>query len=457
MTVSGANRVHESKAVAPLPEVFLDGRVTLHRGDCLEIMRKLPEDSIDAVVCDPPYHLQSIIKRFAKTGRTDKTRTRSGPHQRTANGFMNKHWDGGDIAFRPETWQAAYRVLKPGAYLLAFSSTRTFGRMSVAIEDAGFICHPFIAWIFGQGFPKAHRIAASGLSDLDRVTEGWDGWRYGTQSLKPSIEPIFVGQKPFSEENGWLNVQRWGTGALNIDRCRVATDENLNGGAYAEVGGRSVSQSLHDQTGMNVARKTVGKEFNQPPGRWPANVIHDGSDEVAGMFPDAPGQQRAVGPANGPKPGINVYGKFGPRDQCEPRNDSGSAARFFYTAKADADDRLGSKHPTVKPLDLMQYLVRLVTPPGGLVLDPFAGTGTTGEAAWREGMRAVLIEREPEYLGDIRRRMVLALGGPEERQRESIKASGKTADAGPLFAGSPPMIFDHTLQERDGQAERDRG
>ena len=172
-------------------------------------------------------------------------------------------------------------------------------------------------------------------------------------------------------------------------------------------------------------------------GRWPANVIHDGSEEVVAAFPDAPGQQYYVEPEHGERPSRGIYGDFGARPPNEPRGDSGSAARFFYTAKADADDRLGSKHPTVKPLDLMQYLVRLVTPPRGLVLDPFAGTGTTGEACIREGFRAVLIEREPEYQADIRRRIRLATtAGPDERAREAIKAKlkDKPLDHGPLFA-----------------------
>ena len=161
-----------------------------------------------------------------------------------------------------------------------------------------------------------------------------------------------------------------------------------------------------------------------------------GSEEVLAAFPDAPGQQFYVGPEHGDRPSRGIYGDFGAGPPSEPRNDSGSAARFFYNAKADNDERIGSSHPTVKPIDLMQYLVRLVTPPRGLVLDPFAGTGTTGEAAWREGMKAILIERETEYQVDIRRRMALALAGPDERARKSVKAKlkDKPLDAGPLFS-----------------------
>jgi site-specific DNA-methyltransferase (adenine-specific) len=444
-------------------ETFLDGRVTLLCGDCIEIMAGLPECSIDAVVCDPPYHLQSITKRFAKTGRTDKTRTSSGPHQRTARGFMNKMWDGGNIAFRVETWEAVLRMLKPGAYLVAFSSTRTFGRMSVAIEDAGFIVHPFVAWVFAQGFPKAHKVHA----------DEWEGWRYGTQSLKPAIEPIFVGQKPFETGlTGTQNVLKWGVGALNIDGCRIpcaeaqfARDgEDSREQRYTENGGtnfaakpdmrrgrpaRSNERSASGLTGEGGA-VTYGKYAvrgsiavgKTTEGRWPANLLLDGSDEVLATFP-------AVGDSHAPdnEGSVRANHVFGadnrPRDFHPGFVDSGSAARFFYTAKADSLDRLGSKHPTVKPVDLMQWLVRLVTPPRGTCLDPFAGTGTTAEAAYREGFNAVLIEREAEYQADIRRRMALVLAGPDERARESIKASGKTADPGPLFGGAvdePPRV-----------------
>jgi len=207
------------------------------------------------------------------------------------------------------------------------------------------------------------------------------------------------------------NVLEHGTGALSIEACRVPTDENLNGGAYAKEGGRSESQSLHGGTGMNVAGKTVGTEFVQPTGRWPANVIHDGSDEVLAAFPQAKGQQGAVGPQHGAKASVNVYGDYGPRDQFEPRGDTGSAARFFYCAKASKSDRgEGNTHPTVKPTDLMRYLVRLVTPPGGLVLDPFMGSGSTGKAAVLEGFRFIGIDMTPEYVEIARARIGFAVG-----------------------------------------------
>lgn len=306
------------------PQRFLGGRVTLRAGDCLAVMAQLPDNCVDTIITDAPYHLASIVRRFGADGAAPAKVGKTGAFNRSARGFIGSKWDDGDVAFRVKTWQAMWRVLKPGGYLLAFASSRGFGRMSVAIEDAGFITHPFIGWIYSTGFPKATVIRA----------DGFEGQRYGAGALKTAIEPIYMGQKPFSEGNGTENIQLWGTGAVNIDACRVPTSE-------------------------------------LPQGRWPANVIHDGSAAVVGAFPD-------------------------------------DAARFFYCAKADAADRVGSKHPTVKPLALMQYLCRLVTPAGGLILDPFAGTGTTAEAAFREGMRALLIEREPEYRADIARRMDFA-------------------------------------------------
>jgi site-specific DNA-methyltransferase (adenine-specific) len=393
----------------PVSESFLNGRVTLHCGDCLAVMADMAENSVDSIVCDPPYHLHSIVKRFGAAGAAPAKSGKTGAFKRASAGFMGKQWDGGDIAFQVETWRAALRVLKPGGYIVAFSSSRTFGRMSVAIEDAGFITHPLIGWIFGHGFPKAHR----------GVIAGMEGWRYGGQALKPALEPIYMGQKPFSEKTGTANALKWRTGALNIDGCRVewlGPEDAAAAAAAAESFAKSRARGTARQShfiGKESRDGTNNYDPNALKGRWPANVVHDGSDEVVAAFADT----------------------------------VTSAARFFYAAKADSDDRTGSKHPTVKPLDLMQWLCRLVTPPNGTVFDPFAGTGTTGEAAWREGFNAVLIERESEYQADIRRRMALCLAGPDERARETVKAKTKNQpiDAGPLFGGgetAPPVAGD---------------
>lgn len=255
----------------------------------------------------------------------------------------------------------------------------------------------------------------------------WEGW--GT-ALKPAMEPITMARKPLAGTVA-ENVLAHGTGALHIAACRVGDEERT--AAFTSLAPCKGNRLGHADT-AEARRGTQGAPKTYV-GRWPANVILDGSSEVTSAFPEAPGQQRAVGPEHGAKTSVNVFGDYGARDHFGPRGDSGSAARFFYNAKADSDDRIGSKHPTVKPVDLMRYLVRLVTPPGGVVLDPFAGTGTTGEAAYREGFSAVLIEREDEYRADIARRMELVLAGPDQRRHAIIKAKGRPDDlTGTLFA-----------------------
>lgn len=438
-------------------------RIQAFLGDSREVLKTLPAASVDSVVCDPPYALTSTTKRWSNSERTDGTMPKVPVYARATAGFMGQKWDNGETAFDPEFWREVFRVLKPGAHVVAFSGTRTYHRMACAIEDAGFEIRDQIGWIFGSGFPKSHDVSkgidrAAG-AEREKVAVGapvkrmipgadqngdgswikdsgreyqpgveipasdtareWQGW--GT-ALKPAWEPICLARKPLIG-TVVANVLEHGTGAINIGDCRILTEENLNGGAYAEVGGRQVSQSLHTGSGMNVSGKTV----ERPVGRWPANIITDGSEEVLAAFPDT--EPSTIGKPRGAAHGDG----WGMTATGAEYDDSGSAARFFYSAKADQDDRLGSKHPTVKPVDLMQYLVRLVTPKGGLVLDPFAGTGTTGEAAFREGCRAVLIEREDAFYADIQRRIALLESGPGARRNASIKASGKTTDAGPLF------------------------
>jgi site-specific DNA-methyltransferase (adenine-specific) len=342
---------------------------TILHGDCMVMLPLLPENSIDAVVCDPPYHLQSIVDRFGGENAAPAKHGTDGAFARASKGFMGKTWDGGDIAFRKETWEAIYRVLKPGAYLLAFSGSRTFCRVGVAIEDAGFIMHPLHGWIFGQGLPKGHAV-----NDPE-----WEGWKYSTQSLKPALEPILMAQKPFSERTGTLNVRRWGTGAINIDGCRVGHETrtyDLKGGENLNKLARQDGNDADDARGLGafgVGARQVSIGKKTVTGRYPANVTHDGSPEALAAFPDT--------------------------------GDFGSAAQFFYCAKASKADRAGSAHPTVKPLALMRYLCRLITPPGGIVLDPFAGSGTTLQAAVQEGFQAIGIEREAEYVADIVQRM----------------------------------------------------
>lgn len=449
----------------PAPETFLNGRVTLHPGDCLEVLARLDPESVDSVVTDPPYHLTSIVKRFGAENAAPAKAGKTGAYARASRGFMGKQWDGGDIAFRPELWAAVLRVLKPGGHVVAFSGTRTYHRMACAIEDAGFEIRDSLQWLYGSGFPKSHDVSKAidkhlGVSreqvrdDNPRNPKATGGGRDGTEgatrpwieaaiingyhekdgpipataaaaawdgfgtALKPACEPICLARKPLIGTVA-ENVLKHGTGSINIDACRVGSDTRS----------RSTGQQISENTSMaggNYSREIVGTV----QGRWPANIIHDGSDEVVGAFPQSDGGIAVQRNGGGMKIGGNgIYGGSNPTPRPDAGyNDTGSAARFFYTAKADADDRLGSKHPTVKPLDLMQWLVRLVTPKGGLVLDPFAGTGTTGEAAWREGMRAVLIEREPEYQTDIARRMANVLAGPDERKRVIAKTKNVNSD-----------------------------
>jgi site-specific DNA-methyltransferase (adenine-specific) len=380
---------------------FLDGKVALHAGDCVEVMASLPEASVDSVVCDPPYHLTSIVKRFGADGAAPAKVGKTGAYARASAGFMGKQWDGGDVAARVETWAAVFSVLKPGGHLLAFSGTRTYHRMVCAIEDAGFEVRDQIGWTFGSGFPKSHNAG--------------NGW--GT-ALKPAWEPIVLARRPLIGTVA-ANVLQFGTGAINVDGCRVGTDDTRS------VASKSALGLINDDS-WKAQEVMAGSAC----GRWPANLVHDGSEEVLAAFPDADGAVSNSRTANNNA----VYGEQNGMERQVGRGDSGSAARFFYTAKADSEDRLGSKHPTVKPLDLMQWLVRLVTPKGGVVLDPFAGTGTTGEAAWREGMRAILIEREEEYQADIARRMELATQPTKRAAVAKTKNKLERPEDLPLFA-----------------------
>lgn len=442
------------------PETFLAGRVTLHCGDSRDVLRTLPDASIHSVVCDPPYALVSIGKRFGRPGAALAQHGTDGLYARASAGFMGQAWDTGETAFAVEFWAEVLRVLKPGGHLVAFSGTRTYHRMACAIEDAGFEIRDQLAWMYGTGFPKSHDVAKGidrhngdvrpvigrerlsndirGGALLDAAHDGlrtgferditsaasaasaaWEGW--GT-ALKPAWEPIVLARKPLTGTVA-ESVLEHGTGALNIDGCRIEGESTQR----MKAGGKN--DFPHEDDSWTPKAVEVGSSL----GRWPANVVHDGSPEVVGAFPE-------TGPSGGHVRNNGTFksvakGWDKPHTTHGQNDAAGSTARFFYSAKADTDDRLGSKHPTVKPVDLMQWLCRLVTPPGGVVLDPFAGTGTTGEAAWRDGFSAVLVEREAEYQADIRRRMKLAMGGPEERKRESIKARHGHIEAGPLFSG----------------------
>jgi len=383
----------------------------IYQGDCFEVLRTLPDCSVDAVVTDPPYGLS----------------------------FMGKRWDY-DVP-SVEVWQQCLRVLKPGGHLLAFAGTRTQHRMAVRIEDAGFEIRDMIAWVYGSGFPKSLDVSkaidkAAGVerevigvnaelakkqtAKTDTAAYGnygaaggvitapatdaarqWAGW--GT-ALKPALEPITVARKPLSGTVA-ENVLRHGTGALNVDGCRV--------------GGST--------------------------GRWPANLIHDGSEEVVGLFPHTHASHNQTRTESDNQRGVYGGGyHHEPGSRKTGYGDPGSAARFFYCAKASKSDRnegldgftpattsdgravaadnayqrgkteRANTHPTVKPTDLMRYLCRLVTPPGGVVLDPFMGSGSTGKAAILEGFQFIGIEREAEYVEIAKARIAAVQSQPKQ-------------------------------------------
>lgn len=429
---------------------------TLHLGDCLQVLKTFPDNSFDSVVTDPPYGLS----------------------------FMGKRWDY-DVP-SVEIWAECLRVLKPGGHLLAFAGTRTQHRMAVRIEDAGFEIRDMIAWVYGSGFPKSldvgkaidkaagaerevigpptrHGGGSNRVYAQDEWTRAnqasmgaktapateaaaqWDGW--GT-ALKPALEPITVARKPLVGTVA-ANVLAHGTGALNIDACRIPSEPMPpNTGA-----GGLPRRHADEQRGPGVVSNP------HAAGRWPANLIHDGSTEVVALFPADAGQAAPLATRKSDKT-LNSYGAFAgsPDAHFSPHDAGGSAARFFYCAKASRKDRnegcdelpqqrggmvsntsgqhitrrdgyeppaAGNHHPTVKPTDLMAYLVRLVTPPGGKVLDPFTGSGSTGKAAVREGFEFVGIEREPPYLAIAEARIAHELERVTAAAEEAAKGSAQ--------------------------------
>ena len=329
----------------------------LYAGDCREVLPTL--DLVDSVVTDPPYGLS----------------------------FMGKGWDRGVPGV--EFWTAIIDRMKPGAHLLAFGGTRTFHRLTCAIEDAGFDIRDCIMWVYGSGFPKSHNVSKA----IDKATDGrlsvaakqWDGW--GT-ALKPAWEPITVARKPLIGTVA-ANVLEHGTGAINVDGCRV------------EGSKPDTTRGAGGQAGRLSPIGAQGRIVDDGKGRFPANLIHDGSDEVLELFPQSTSGSRKAG--DYAREDVSSWGMKG---AGELKASSGSAARFFYCAKTSRRDRgEGNDHPTVKPTDLMRYLCRLVTPPGGTVLDPFMGSGSTGKAAVLEGMRFVGIELDQHHVDTAERRI----------------------------------------------------
>lgn len=403
---------------------------TVIHGDCLEKLKELADGSVDAVVTDPPYEL----------------------------GFMGKGWDNSGIAYNVSLWQEVLRVLKPGGHLLAFGGTRTYHRMVCAIEDAGFEVRDQCQWLYATGFPKSlnvskqldselgaertevvlkvyagghvqrNTVLSSGYSGgLDSEGLGertatlpatdaakkWQGW--GT-ALKPANEPICVARKPLSESTVAKNVLKHGTGALNIDAGRIAAaagevfhTPQSDPKKRAGVVGADLAISKADKDKFQAAQRESIRR-TQELGRWPSNVILDEFtagvlDEMSGVTETKASVRAKRGVDSGGKNAMNSFVRtYG--DAVCPHEDSGGASRFFYVAKASGEDRPDyNNHPTVKPLTLMRQLVRLVTPPGGVVLDPFAGSGSTLVACKMENANYIGIEQCEEYVAIARRRI----------------------------------------------------
>lgn len=392
-----------------------DGEVTVWNGDCRLVLATLPDASVDAVVTDPPYEL----------------------------GFMGRGWDSTGVAYDVDMWREVLRVLRPGGHLLSFGGTRTWHRMVCAIEDAGFEVRDSIAWLYGSGFPKSRDVSKSIDDHLgatrtetpvgpatkrmipgaqqnrtgtwtkddgreyqptmsEPATEAaaeWHGW--GT-ALKPGHEPICVARRP-PEGTVAENVLAHRVGALNIDGCRIPVADESYVDNFSGARG-------HTATRPGEFINAHGGTNPSTLGRWPANVALD-EDQAAALDRQSGVLTSGANPTRrGSDKFRDTHGEFaGQTEGVAHRGaDSGGASRFFYVAKATPAERPrqgDTVHPTVKPLDLIRWLVRLVTPPGGVVLDPFLGSGTTAEACVREGMRCIGIEAHAPYLALIQQRL----------------------------------------------------
>lgn len=436
---------------------------SLHLGDCLETLKTLPDNSVDSVVCDPPYGLSkepdmAEVLRHWLAGDD---------YQHKGAGFMGKTWD--SFVPGPAVWKECLRVLKPGGHLLAFFGTRTQDMGTLAIRLAGFEIRDSISWVYGSGFPKSmdvskaidkaagaeREVTRPGVARRDGFGEDWDTgdsatrprydnpvtdaarqWQGWGTALKPALEPITVARKPLIGTVA-ANVLAHGTGSLNIDGCRIGAGGGCKADGCVATASKSQSGAI---SGYCLASPAV-----TGLGRWPANLIHDGSDEVVALFPASAGASAPVKGTEASDVTNGIYGKFADRVSGHFYADKGSAARFFYCAKTSKRDRneglddlpdailarscqaqaeaargntveeeggafnkarvTKNNHPTVKPTDLMAYLCRLVTPPGGTVLDPFMGSGSTGKAAMREGFNFIGCELSEDYLAIARARI----------------------------------------------------
>ena len=449
--------------------------INLLEGDCLDKLKELDDNSVDSIVTDPPYGLSKepdmmkVLKHWMN----------GDDYVHNSKGFMGKSWD--SFVPNPNVWKECLRVLKPGGHMVAFFGTRTYDMGVLSIRIAGFEVRNQLAWAFGSGFPKSMAIdkaidkhfnaerrvigkrehptlkdkskinrqeqtqfhANNTIKDEWDITEPatdeakqWDGW--GTD-VKPAFEPIVLARKPLSEKTIAANVLKHGTGGLNIDASRVPTDGDKLGGGSKDKHNFADKEGwdrpwMHDEEKVkqNIEDRLAKVEKAEQLGRFPATLIHDGSEEVVSLFPESKGQQGDVKGTEVSHTGQNgIYGEYG-RVGSQKRGDTGSAARFFYCAKASKSDKNegmpdGTKntHVTVKPYNLMKYLATLVTPPNGTVLDPFMGSGSTGKAAVRCGFNFVGIELDPDYLQIAKARIEYARDNPEETKETKKK---KTTD-----------------------------
>ncbi|MDM2592355.1 DNA-methyltransferase [Mycobacteroides abscessus] len=390
---------------------YQDEQVTLHHGDCLDVLRvddygydwnlgyrsarMFPDNSVDAVITDPPYGIAFMGKDWDQPGAFGSERRNGSPQRTQREGLA---MDAGRYDLSPaamlnfQRWCTAWateclRILKPGGHLLAFGGSRTWHRLAAGIEDAGFEIRDSIAWLYAQGFPKSMNLPG-GL---------------GT-ALKPAFEPIVVARKPLAGTVA-ANVLEYGTGALNIDACRIPTGDKLGGGSTTR--GQRMKDGWHrpwmddpDMVAANAERSRASVARSEELGRWPTNVVLD-EDQAAALDQQSGTSTSRVGKPRGAASGAG----WGMTATGAEYADEGGASRFFpvfrYEAKAPTSERPnadGVQHPTVKPLDLMRWLVRLVTPVGAVVLEPFAGSGTTAEACVLEDRQCIAVEREADYL-----------------------------------------------------------
>jgi DNA modification methylase len=406
----------------------------IYNMDCIEGMKQIEDNSIDAIVTDPPYGLGFMGKEWdtydkSQFGRKGEEGENDLKVKKNFNVLPRYLADNSFQEFTYEWSKEAYRILKPGGHLLSFGGSRTYHRMACAIEDAGFEIRDQIMWIYGSGFPKSLNVGKQ-LEKQGIINEEYN--KIGT-ALKPAHEPIVVARKPLSEKSVAENVLKWGTGGINIDECRINFKDESD---YNESVNKNQHKDFNSNNGIRVPTKGIyhgdfrpPENYNPVQGRFPANIIFD---EEAGKLLDE--QSGTVSQGHLGQSKVTGFGEFGNGKSeyfgvgRKDKTKSG-ASRFFYCAKAsksernaglegfeekiDCDrnpelnsanvpmDRSNNKktniHPTVKPIKLMEYLIKLVTPKNGIVLDPFMGSGTTAIACVKNNFKFIGFEKEAEY------------------------------------------------------------